>query len=153
MQVTNVMCCISFVFYIKPQPDFNRRKSNNSCISFVFYIKPQLLFLFLCSFSVVYLSFSTSNHNRKAGLLLVLAVVYLSFSTSNHNQLSILLHKFPVVYLSFSTSNHNSINKSMNERLVVYLSFSTSNHNSSFNTGGLNLLYIFRFLHQTTTVD
>ena len=34
---------------------------------------------------------------------------------------------------------------------VVYLSFSTSNHNRGFTNTGTHELYIFRFLHQTTT--
>ena len=34
---------------------------------------------------------------------------------------------------------------------VVYLSFPTSNHNLFPIAGGHKLLYIFRFLHQTTT--
>ena len=34
---------------------------------------------------------------------------------------------------------------------VVYLSFPTSNHNSDADAVGHEVLYIFRFLHQTTT--
>ena len=56
-----VRCCISFVFYIKPQPTYYE----NCCISFVFYIKPQLSFILISVRFVVYLSFSTSNHNLK----------------------------------------------------------------------------------------
>ena len=35
---------------------------------------------------------------------------------------------------------------------VVYLSFPTSNHNHPLLDGIINQLYIFRFLHQTTTL-
>ena len=77
------------------------------CISFVFYIKPQLIYKFSHFLQVVYLSFSTSNHNCYQDLFVCCIVVYLSFSTSNHN--------------SSSTVENNLT------------------------------LYIFRFLHQTTT--
>ena len=81
---------------------------NRGCISFLFYIKPQL--------------------SRSNGLLFL--VVYLFFSTSNHNRASSRLHCLHVVYLFFSTSNHNSF----------------------FEVSLKELLYIFSFLHQTTTL-
>ena len=34
---------------------------------------------------------------------------------------------------------------------VVYLSFPTSNHNRAYAREAIKMLYIFRFLHQTTT--
>ena len=55
--------CISFIFYIKPQHKWHLMKPKQSCISFIFYIKPQLLLNWPHSFQVVYLLFSTSNHN------------------------------------------------------------------------------------------
>ena len=39
-------CCISFVFYIKPQLFWEREWDFFCCISFVFYIKPQLIHQF-----------------------------------------------------------------------------------------------------------
>ena len=57
-----------------------------------------------------------------------------------------------VVYLSFSTSNHNHTVLQNNQSHVVYLSFSTSNHNKNTQSQCFCTLYIFRFLHQTTTL-
>ena len=57
-----------------------------------------------------------------------------------------------VVYLYIPTSNHNVCVESNNGRIVVYLYIPTSNHNSQgLEVYGLGL-YIFIFLHQTTTV-
>ena len=78
-------------------------------------------------------------------------VVYLSFSTSNHNLLCCLTEVSKVVYLSFSTSNHNYNYDAFLLFYVVYLSFSTSNHNFCPTVTPKHQLYIFRFLHQTTT--
>ncbi len=55
------------------------------CISFLFYIKPQRQQTIYVTWGVVYLSFSTSNHNLDEMYENKLLVVYLSFSTSNHN--------------------------------------------------------------------
>ena len=55
--------CISCVFYIKPQPFLFALMLLLCCISCVFYIKPQHTFLSVVGLSVVYLAFSTSNHN------------------------------------------------------------------------------------------
>ena len=101
----------------------------NGCISFDSYIKPQLFrqdVLFNC---VVYLLIPTSNHNRARFLSFVLQVVYLLIPTSNHNLMFYLWQKLQVVYLLIPTSNHNRFGCIMDaERL-----------------------YIFWFLHQTTT--
>ena len=57
--------CISFVSYIKPQHLEQVPFEALRCISFVSYIKPQLMRIVEIKKSVVYLSFPTSNHNRK----------------------------------------------------------------------------------------
>ena len=57
-----------------------------------------------------------------------------------------------VVYLLIPTSNHNSIAMFVLVIKVVYLLIPTSNHNCSPNWCTTRLLYIFWFLHQTTTV-
>ena len=57
----------------------------------------------------------------------------------------------PVVYLSLPTSNHKDAVVCSPKELVVYLSLPTSNHNVILAYLVLNVLYIFRFLHQTTT--
>ena len=59
-----MFCCISFVFYIKPQQEGGR-----------YEMRP-----------VVYLLFSTSNHNWLRSGAGGIRVVYLLFSTSNHNK-------------------------------------------------------------------
>ena len=59
---------------------------------------------------------------------------------------------FEVVYLSFPTSNHNTRLRYRRLRTVVYLSFPTSNHNFRGEDVYFVVLYIFRFLHQTTTL-
>ena len=100
------------------------------CISFDSYIKPQLRPAYLVFEGVVYLLIPTSNHNTRYVLFLLLIVVYLLIPTSNHNLDSFRMFFAPVVYLLIPTSNHN----------LYY-----QNPDSS-------LLYIFWFLHQTTTV-
>ena len=127
-----VECCISFVFYIKPQLLCGRFSGTRSCISFVFYIKPQLQEeqnrpLRCCISFVFYIKPQLDKFISH-----LIGVVYLSFSTSNHNYFHQLVNKIIVVYLSFSTSNHNTHLAGYDMRRVVYLSFSTSNHNLIF---------------------
>ena len=61
------------------------------------------------------------------------------------------LHIPQVVYLLIPTSNHNLRNLSKGADGVVYLLIPTSNHNSHLSTDPSLTLYIFWFLHQTTT--
>ena len=56
-----------------------------------------------------------------------------------------------VVYLLIPTSNHNSIMLRSMINWVVYLLIPTSNHNLYCDKSGAVSLYIFWFLHQTTT--
>ena len=56
-----------------------------------------------------------------------------------------------VVYLLIPTSNHNCNSKSLDLSNVVYLLIPTSNHNWYLHWFIYLLLYIFWFLHQTTT--
>ena len=121
--------CISCVFYIKPQLNTKRHKQlyklyilrflhqtttyddeknkRTRCISCVFYIKPQQLGNIVLFLHVVYLAFSTSNHNSPIPDKTSEPVVYLAFSTSNHNVEFSRWSETAVVYLAFSTSNHN----------------------------------------------
>ena len=57
-----------------------------------------------------------------------------------------------VVYLLIPTSNHNLVAFVLEEVLVVYLLIPTSNHNPSYEVPSHIGLYIFWFLHQTTTL-
>ena len=83
--MTLLSCCISYHFYIKPQPD-------------------EVIY---GSITVVYLIISTSNHNLKFHQERARKVVYLIISTSNHNSNSLRSNDVGVVYLIISTSNHN----------------------------------------------
>ena len=56
-----------------------------------------------------------------------------------------------VVYLYIPTSNHNALPPNQNDAQVVYLYIPTSNHNEITADTVACLLYIFIFLHQTTT--
>ena len=57
----------------------------------------------------------------------------------------------PVVYRPFPTSNHNAHAVAKYADEVVYRPFPTSNHNFICLFIDLFVLYIVRFLHQTTT--
>ena len=123
------MSCISFDSYIKPQRQVGSDQKLRSCISFDSYIKPQRLLFIIDYRSVVYLLIPTSNHNHTATLIMIDNVVYLLIPTSNHN-------------LYFCTKVL---------RYVVYLLIPTSNHNLFMMRFFCIWLYIFWFLHQTTT--
>ena len=56
-----------------------------------------------------------------------------------------------VVYLLIPTSNHNSLHRVNKTNVVVYLLIPTSNHNLTAFSLAEYTLYIFWFLHQTTT--
>ena len=107
MQLTLVLRCILFHFYIKPQPPIECYDNSPCCILFHFYIKPQLFIQtsFLCP--VVSYSISTSNHNISSPSLCMAAVVSYSISTSNHNRVVHQSVVAVVVSYSISTSNHN----------------------------------------------
>ena len=102
-----IWCCILSKFYIKPQLRLERELARCSCILSKFYIKPQHLYygrrLRLCCIlskfyikpqledppqyisRVVSYRNSTSNHNLKKSLLMIISVVSYRNSTSNHN--------------------------------------------------------------------
>ena len=146
------MCCISFDSYIKPQPERN----------------------IIDVATVVYLLIPTSNHNSSQGMMMSRALYIFWFlhqtttSVAIPNCLSGCIsfdsyikpqhrylkgHNFLVVYLLIPTSNHNPAAVLPFRVGVVYLLIPTSNHNSFSFSVCAHLLYIFWFLHQTTTVD
>ena len=165
--------CISFDSYIKPQPKPHKKGSTLSCISFDSYIKPQLKRYALLIREVVYLLIPTSNHNPFESFLSHMPVVYLLIPTSNHNLCCFFFYCCEVVYLLIPTSNHNLHDEMSMDEMVVYLLIPTSNHNfcrvnwftdqvvylliptSNHNCSNCVAtccgLYIFWFLHQTTT--
>ena len=124
------LSCISFDSYIKPQLRASHALESVSCISFDSYIKPQLWHWATSSWVVVYLLIPTSNHN-----------VLLSYKVYTL-----------VVYLLIPTSNHNVRYSDDKSELVVYLLIPTSNHNLFIDNEYTDELYIFWFLHQTTTL-
>ena len=152
MKNTSLWCCISFDSYIKPQPRTIKIYWTSSCISFDSYIKPQLVEPLRRPKKVVYLLIPTSNHNSDSQCSKGTSVVYLLIPTSNHNSLPFIHLLSPVVYLLIPTSNHN-LSRCLNcEHRVVYLLIPTSNHNHRTNNSAASGLYIFWFLHQTTTI-
>ena len=124
-----LQCCISFDSYIKPQRSSILSWMLASCISFDSYIKPQPWVTMTEWKSVVYLLIPTSNHNLAITGKLLKRVVYLLIPTSNHNRLRL----------------------GSGFRFVVYLLIPTSNHNADVAVRVIVELYIFWFLHQTTT--
>ena len=143
-----------------------------SCISFDSYIKPQPSAWTFCYGYVVYLLIPTSNHNLMHRSRATTAVVYLLIPTSNHNPptaelTQLMLYIFWFLHqttterspftMSFGCISFDSYIKpqlgfsSLDELLVVYLLIPTSNHNCSTSWCCSRWLYIFWFLHQTTT--
>ena len=101
----------------------------SSCISFDSYIKPQL----------------TTNH-------IIQVIRCISFDSYIKLQLLFATqHLSLVVYLLIPTSNHNLSLPSLIQIFVVYLLIPTSNHNIPMLLVFVIELYIFWFLHQTTT--
>ena len=122
-------CCISFDSYIKPQLWPACNLTGISCISFDSYIKPQLLWVY-CLIFFCCISFDSYIKPQLAAITIgISSVVYLLIPTSNHNLWC---------YSNFRGS-------------VVYLLIPTSNHNCELLDCSLLWLYIFWFLHQTTT--
>ena len=124
-----VVCCISVLFYIKPQPIIEYAASGKGCISVLFYIKPQPLRLTRHRLFVVYPFFSTSNHNIGSAFCSNSMVVYPFFSTSNHNFRPLVNHCGELYIRSFL---HQTTTK-----------WCIRNNELK--------LYIRSFLHQTTT--
>ena len=102
---------------------------------------------------VVYLLIPTSNHNYIFSVVHASQVVYLLIPTSNHNFISSLSSSSEVVYLLIPTSNHNLGSFLIFGMSVVYLLIPTSNHNLFTLYSLIFSLYIFWFLHQTTTTQ
>ena len=143
--------CISFDSYIKPQRGLCSYYWNWCCISFDSYIKPQPVH-FTTRQGQCCISFDSYIKpqllTKKVALFVV---VYLLIPTSNHNPLQIWRRFSSVVYLLIPTSNHNQFAaKLVILRLYIFwFLHQTTTFSGAFNSR--RRLYIFWFLHQTTT--
>ena len=142
--------CISFDSYIKPQPSAWKEWDRISCISFDSYIKPQHMESLEKVLRVVYLLIPTSNHNflNLIMLMLVLYIFWFLHQTTTKRLKRMLLKRCISFdsYIKPQQANGVRINNK-----VVYLLIPTSNHNLVLTLIFLMMLYIFWFLHQTTT--
>ena len=148
----NLLSCISSVSYIKPQPKWLFLFSRFCCISSVSYIKPQPFIIgnsihTCCISSVSYIKPQLSVKSRPVAMCCISSVSYIK--PQLRRIFKLLLQ---VVYRPFPTSNHNWKNAVISKDMVVYRPFPTSNHNSLMKNYWMLVLYIVRFLHQTTTL-
>ena len=142
--------CISFDSYIKPQPVVGVEGAVLCCISFDSYIKPQPIHNYIRLNSVVYLLIPTSNHNLIYALTL-LGRLYI-FWFLHQTTTWALRYNFPLSCISFDSYIKPQLWGGVGcSALVVYLLIPTSNHNYLLSTLESDGLYIFWFLHQTTT--
>ena len=178
-QTTTICCIIVYIFLLyifwflhQTTTAFLHSSIILGCISFDSYIKPQQCIHSLWKFGVVYLLIPTSNHNLSLRTLNIseLYIFWFLHQTTTrwyHDQnrtgcisfdsyikpqpILATVSPIVVVYLLIPTSNHNLPLGSVNLMAVVYLLIPTSNHNQFKPTSHPILLYIFWFLHQTTT--
>ena len=121
------------------------------CISLVFYIKPQLFDFSGVSDEVVYLQFSTSNHNRLNAVQSLLMLYIFSFlhqTTTLRQQEPVYMQLYIFSFLHQTTTpvHHDA------QRYQLYIfSFLHQTTTEKQQSGRMRELYIFSFLHQTTT--
>ena len=137
------------------------------------YIKPQLNFCQSLHQIVVYLLIPTSNHNL-INIVEIWSTLYIFWFLHQTTTWSLVKRRCKrcisfdsyikpqpdlgvadlaiVVYLLIPTSNHNPPTAITEEVEVVYLLIPTSNHNYYRIDTPRDTLYIFWFLHQTTTI-
>ena len=147
---------------------------SDGCISFDSYIKPQQPPVRESPKHVVYLLIPTSNHNyatfRKSHtrlyifwflhqtttnlILLVIHISCISFDSyiKPQRRTGLLWHcPSCISFDSYIKPQHWTYSGC--PRCVVYLLIPTSNHNTLTQSSNAWLLYIFWFLHQTTTLQ
>ena len=145
--------CISFDSYIKPQRRCRLTAGRASCISFDSYIKPQPCASFWLSERVVYLLIPTSNHNRPSKKV-VTSLSCISFDSYIKPQpLRCISREESVVYLLIPTSNHNWDGCVGCEIRLYIFWFLHQTTTARTNCCAHSRLYIFWFLHQTTTLS
>ena len=126
-------------------------KKGGGCISFASYIKPQPFHITILPSTVVYLSLPTSNHNLGMQPLFAYELYIFRFlhQTTTHLLMVIILFRC----ISFASYIKPQLRTDLvTNKYVVYLSLPTSNHNPGLFGLLMPVLYIFRFLHQTTTI-
>ena len=128
----------------------NEWSLNKCCISFDSYIKPQPRWHWLLALPVVYLLIPTSNHNICTTLLSshMLYIFWFLHQTTTSSDSNLIFNRcisFDSYIKPQPKLQHIVLPK------VVYLLIPTSNHNRAPGCGIRNTLYIFWFLHQTTT--
>ena len=125
--------------------------TSTRCISFDSYIKPQLhcpiAYLQLCCISFD----SYIKPQLHQWILRRRCVVYLLIPTSNHNPVFVSSAPYSVVYLLIPTSNHNLRLACTCPRVLYIFWFLHQTTTLVTNGAPWNELYIFWFLHQTTT--
>ena len=126
------------------------RTQYSRCISFASYIKPQRKTQTRRIINVVYLSLPTSNHNPgrldKSDRSLY---IFRFLHQTTTSQRTTTQWQSCISFASYIKPQRRC--PSVPLFLVVYLSLPTSNHNGRPTVPFVTWLYIFRFLHQTTT--
>ena len=121
-----------------------------SCISFDSYIKPQRFGSIMALWWVVYLLIPTSNHNSMTTSPVSWKLYIFWFL----HQTTTMVWLLSVVIRCISFDSYIKPQRCCqihSKRNVVYLLIPTSNHNSLHDGWVWMQLYIFWFLHQTTT--
>ena len=141
-----------YIFWFLHQTTTGNRAILNrpSCISFDSYIKPQQGFTWGIDCAVVYLLIPTSNHNVLSNDIVATRLYIFWFL---HQTTTYLRVRYTIIRcISFdSYIKPQPMFHCRSERCVVYLLIPTSNHNLMSLGYGNFVLYIFWFLHQTTT--
>ena len=146
-----VACCISFDSYIKPQLVFLQKVQNVCCISFDSYIKPQLKNdrarpMTSC------ISFDSYIKPQLCGSAHGWCWCCISFDSYIKPQLTARREAAHAGCISFdSYIKPQPYRRILRDSRVVYLLIPTSNHNYGSIHTSTSTLYIFWFLHQTTT--
>ena len=122
----------------------------DSCISFDSYIKPQLSMIAYFIYLVVYLLIPTSNHNPSLIVIYVFRLYIFWFLHQTTTLVFCSCGKVGCISFDSYIKPQHTV-RLLTQMQVVYLLIPTSNHNRSYNSLIRGLLYIFWFLHQTTT--
>ena len=103
----NLICCISYYSYIKPQLTFSVITVQISCISYYSYIKPQLEGWMVIILLVVYRTIPTSNHNlisKRIPVYKLYIVLFLHQTTTGRAEWFINRKLYIVLFLHQTTT-------------------------------------------------